>query len=98
MRIFIELMPKQPLSCEPNGYILVGFNGVPPLTQEAISEQSRIDRVQTDLISIIYDMESDNLKLGGNTDRKVRPKLILYQLRVFCFGKMSKRRMKHDCK
>lgn len=79
MRIFIELMPKQPLSCEPNGYILVGFNGVPPLTQEAISEKSRIDRAQR------------NLKLGGNTDRKVRPKLILYQLRVFCFGKMSKK-------
>ena len=68
MRIFIELMPKQPLSCEPNGCILVGFNGVPPLTQEAISEKSRIDRVQR------------NLKLGGNTDMKVRPKLIYISL------------------
>ena len=58
MRIFIELMPKQPLSCEPNGYILVGFNGVPPLTQEAISEKSRIDRAQR------------NLKLGGNTVKR----------------------------
>ena len=86
MRIFIELILKQPLSCEPNRYILVGFNGVPPLTQEAISEKSRIDRVQR------------NLKLGGNTDMKVRPKLILYQLRAFCFGEMSERRMKHDSK
>ena len=73
MRIFIELMPKQPLSCEPNGYILVGFNGVPPLTQEAISEKSRIDRAQR------------NLKLGGNTDRKVRPKLIFISAWGFLF-------------
>ena len=57
MRIFIELVLKQPLSCEPNRVVLVGFNGVPPLTQEAISEKSRIDR------------EQSNLKLGGNTDK-----------------------------
>ena len=69
MRIFNELIGKQPPSCEPNGPdgpVLVGFNGVPPLSQEAISEKSRIDRVQR------------NLKLGGNTDMKVRPKLIFY--------------------
>lgn len=64
MRIFIELILKQPLSREPNRYILVGFNGVPPLTQETVSEKSRIDRVQR------------NLKSGGNTDIKVRPELI----------------------
>lgn len=75
MRIFNELILKQPLSCEPNRFILVGFNGVPPLTQEAISEKSCIDRVQR------------NLKLGGNTDMKVRPKLILYQLRAFVLEK-----------
>mgnify|MGYP007121852506 FL=1 len=78
MRIFIELMPKQPLSCEPNGYILVGFNGVPPLTQEAISEKSRIDRVQR------------NLKLGGNTDMKVRPKLIYISLGLLFWKNFKK--------
>lgn len=80
MRIFNELISKQSLSCEPNRYILilVGFNGVPPLTQEAISEKSRIDRAQR------------NLKLGGNTDMKVRPKLILYQLRAFVLEKCRK--------
>ena len=39
-----------------------------------------------------------NLKLGGNTDIKVLPKLIIYQLRAFCFGEMSEMRMKHDSK
>lgn len=33
-----------------------------------------------------------NLKLGGNTDKQVRPKLVIYQLRAFCFGEMPKRR------
>ena len=66
--------------------ILVGFNGVPPLTQEAVSEKSCIGRAQR------------NLKLGGNTDMKIRPKLIIYQLRAFCFGEMSERRKKHDSK
>ena len=75
MRIFIELIWKQPLSCEPNRYILVGFNGVPPLSQETVSEQSRTGRVQR------------NLNLGGNTDIKVRPKLVaVYQLRAFYVG------------
>ena len=55
--------------------VLVGFNGVPPLSQEAVSEQSRTGRVQR------------NLKLGGNTDVEVRPKLIIYQLRAFCVAK-----------
>ena len=76
MRIFNELIGKQPPSCEPNGPggpVLVGFNGVPPLSQEAISEQSRIDRVQR------------NLKLGGNTDMKVRPKLIFISAWGFLF-------------
>ena len=55
--------------------IPVGFNGVPPLSQEAVSEQSRTGRVQR------------NLKLGGNTDIEVRPKLVaVYQLRAFCVG------------
>lgn len=34
--------------------------------------KSRIDRVQR------------NLKLGGNTDKEVRPELIVYQLGAFC--------------
>ena len=29
---------------------------------------------------------------------EIRPKLIIYQLRAFCFGEMSERRMKHDSK
>ena len=41
---------------------------------EAISEITRIDRVQR------------NLKLGGNTDIIVRPKLTTSRLRAFCFG------------
>ena len=64
MKIFIELMWKQSRSCGPNRVFSVGFVGVPPLSQEAISEKSRIGRVQR------------NLKLGGNTDLYVRPKLI----------------------
>ena len=64
--------------------VLVGFNGVPPLSQEAVSEQSRTDRVQR------------NLNLGGNTDVKVRPKLVVvYQLRAFCVaGTAAERRIK----
>jgi len=55
--------------------IPVGFNGVPPLSQETVSEQSRTGRVQR------------NLNLGGNTDIKVRPKLVaVYQLRAFYVG------------
>ncbi len=64
MRTFMEPVLKQPLSREPKGYswgmifpsIPVDFNGVPPLSQETVSEQSRTDRVQR------------NLNLGGNTD------------------------------
>ena len=66
-----QMGPAQTMEC----HILVGFNGVPPLSQEAVSEQSRTGRVQR------------NLKLGGNTDVKVRPKLVVvYQLRAFCVG------------
>ena len=78
-------MRKQPPSREPKGRILalcgaeypvsVGFNGVPPLSQEAVSEQSRTGRAQR------------NLNLGGNTDIVVRPKLVaIYQFRAFCVG------------
>ena len=68
--------------------ISVGFNGVPPLSQETVSEQSRTGRVQR------------NLKLGGNTDMKVRPKLIFYiNLGLFVLENNRKtRRMKYDSK
>ncbi len=56
---------------------LVGFNGVPPLTQEAVLEKSCTGRVQR------------NLNLGGNTDMEIRPKLVIYQLRAFCFGNFN---------
>lgn len=77
MRILIELLSKQPPSCEPNGCVPVGFNGVPPLTQEAVLEKSCTGRVQR------------NLNLGGNTDMEIRPKLVIYQLRAFCFGNFN---------
>ena len=64
--------------------ILVGFNGVPPLTKEAISEKSRIDRVQR------------NLKLGGNTDKKVRPKLISKDINLGLFVLEKKQKTKED--
>ncbi len=30
-----------------------------------------------------------NLKLGGNTDIKIRPKLVIYRFRAFCFGDLN---------
>ncbi|GEM_PF-4790324 len=74
--IFIDLILKQSRSREPNRKVLKNLSRLQrssTVIQETISEISRIDRVQR------------NLKLGGNTDITVRPKLTISQLRAFLF-------------
>ena len=61
MRIFMKQILKQSRSYGPNSVYLVGFVGVPPLSKESSDFAGRVQ---------------SNLKLGGNTDLKVRPKLI----------------------
>ena len=74
MRIFTKVILKQSWSYESNRGILVDFIGVSAVKRKAVSDglSSRTGRAQ-----------SSSLKLGGNTDIAVRPKLIIVQLRAF---------------
>ena len=55
-------------------FVSVGFNGIPPLSKEAVSEWSRTGRVQSkempqdSLPSVGYFTTLPEMKLGGNTD------------------------------
>ena len=69
----MELLLKQPLSCGPKSNNLSRLQRSSPVNAGSNIGKSRIDRVQR------------NLKLGGNTDKEVRPELIVYQLGAFLF-------------